>query len=252
MQEVTTETAQEWFKDWFSREEYKIVYNSRDEEDAVRLLDLIERSVGPGQGDHILDLACGRGRHAVNLARRGYRVTGLDLSLDVLKEAARRAKAADLDIRWIHGDMREPLEGTSFDGIVNLFTSFGYFNDDADHAKTIAAAAGMLDEGGWFFQDFLNVPYVVENLVPFDERSEDGITIMQRRWIESGRVNKEIMLQRSGDIHTFTESVRLLTLDDFSRWYRSAGLEVIDVYGSYDGDPLSESTPRLILYARKQ
>jgi SAM-dependent methyltransferase len=252
MEEAQTEISREWFEDWFSREEYELVYRRRGERDAIRLLDLMERAVDPAPGARVLDLACGRGRHAVHLARRGYEVTGIDLSQAIIEHARIRARRADLPIRFLQGDMRDPMPDEVFDGIVNLFTSFGYFEEEEDHGRVIGAVSQMLVSGGWFFQDFLNAPYVENHIVPYDESEEGEIYIMQRRWIDGGRVNKEIILQRSGDIHTFTESVRLLTLEDFVQRYRLAGLEIVDVFGSYDGDPLSDESPRLILHARKR
>jgi len=252
MLEATTETEQEWFADWFSREEYELVYRNRDKDDALRLLNLFERVVQPEKGARILDLACGRGRHAVNLAHRGYEVTGVDLGEPIIKQARLRAVRENVNVRFVQGDMREPVENGVFDGVLNLFTSFGYFEDDADHQRVIEVVSRMLPSQGWFFQDFLNAEYVRNTLIPDDERVEGDTIIKQHRWIESGRINKTITLQRSDDIHTFTESVRLLTIEDFSRWYRNAGLEIIDVYGSYNGDPLSDKSPRLILYSRKR
>ena len=241
-----------WYEEWFGQEEYEVVYQQRDETEAEQCIDLMERTVRPRDGASILDVGCGRGRHARILARRGYDVTGIDLSETVIEQARERSRYEGLDIRFQQGDMRETVCESCFDGVVNLFTAFGYFEEDEEHVKAVRAMAASLKPGGWFFQDFLNVPQVIRTLVPRDERTEEGVHIVQRRWLTGKRLNKEITLQRNGETKTFRESVRLLTLDDFRALYDEAGLRLVDTFGHYDGRAYASSAPRLILYARRQ
>lgn len=122
----------EWFKQWFG-EEYHDLYAHRDEADARRAVDLIRRVVTLESGAWILDLACGPGRHAAELARAGGRVVGFDLSRAMLRRARERNSAV-----LVRGDMRAlPFKSGSFALAVNLFTSFGYFLDDAEHARVV-------------------------------------------------------------------------------------------------------------------
>lgn len=241
-----------WYEEWFDRDEYELVYQERDEAEAEQLVDLLERVVAPRPADAILDVGCGRGRHARSLARRGYRVTGVDLSARAVCRARQRAAEAGLPLLFRRGDMREPLCNACFDGVVNLFTAFGYFEAEADHLRAVQAMAAALRPGGWLFQDFLNAPYVLDTLVPEDARRQPGLEIRQRRWVEDGRINKEITIHRDGDAQTFLESVRLLGLDDFARLYAAAGLHLRATYGDYDGGPYAAEAPRLLLYARKE
>ena len=247
-----------WYEAWFDSDLYELVYDSRDERDAVRLADLIERVARPRPGTEILDVGTGRGRHARVLARRGYCVTGLDLSPNALAVARARAEAEGLGpdrLTFVEGDMREPLCAACFGGVVNLFTSFGYFDDEADHGRAIQAMAAALKPGGWLFQDFLNAPYVRAHLVVEDEQVIDGVRVRQERWIEEDppgdpHVRKRItLMEESGDMHAFTESVRLLTREDFEALYAAAGLHLLHAYGDYGGAPHSPETPRLILHA---
>jgi len=136
-----------WYTDWFEREEYEIVYRQRDDREAETVIDLLERTVQPQKGDDILDLAWGRGRHARILAQRGYRVTGIDLSSRAVYQARGMARREGLDIRFEQGDMREPFGVACYDGVVNLFTAFGYFNDEADHGRVIHNNATPLTPG---------------------------------------------------------------------------------------------------------
>jgi len=239
-----------WYAEWFDRKEYELVYNQRDETEAAQCVDLIEEVVEPAPNAELLDMGCGRGRHARELARRGYRVTGVDLSVTALKRARAKAAAEGLAITFKRGDMRSPVCEGCFAGVVNLFTAFGYFEDDADHAQAIDAMATALQPGGWLVQDFLNAPYVRETLVPQDVRTVAGARIEQRRWVADGRIHKRISITRDGRTQTFRESVRLFTRDDFESYYAQAGLSLTDTFGHYDGRAHSSSTPRLILVAR--
>jgi len=239
-----------WYEDWFSSDAYDLVYEHRDLDEAERCIDLIEREVSPHPRAHILDVGCGRGRHALILARRGFDVTGLDLSEHAIQKARERAAEAGLDIGFRIGDMREPVGVDVVDGVVNLFTTFGYFEDDDDNLRALRAMTEALRPGGWLVQDFLNVPYVHETLVSHDERTtDDGVTIRQDRAIEDGRINKDITIEHDGTTHRYAESVRLLTLYDLTAMYEAVGLEVEAVYGHYDGRTYTPDTPRCILHA---
>ncbi len=241
-----------WYQEWFDRDEYELVYQHRDEREAEQVVDLIERLVRPAPGSEILDVGCGRGRHARVLARRGYRVTGIDVAERALQIARERAEAEGLHhVRFLRHDMREPLCRECFDGVVNLFTAFGFFEDDADHLRALQAMATALRPGGWLVQDFLNADYVQRHLVPCDRFQLDGVEVVQERWIENGRVNKRIRLRRNGIEQVFYESVRLLRLEDFRKLYQEAGLDLQATLGDYTGRPFTSESPRLILYARK-
>ncbi|NBB85541.1 MAG: methyltransferase domain-containing protein [Bacteroidetes bacterium] len=246
----TSASADPWYTEWFDQAEYELVYQNRDEQEASQCIDLIEDAVAPDPGAAILDMGCGRGRHARVLARRGYAVTGVDLSRPSLDRARARAAAEDLPITFQQGDMRDPVCEDCFDGVVNLFTAFGYFADDADHARVIRAMATALRPGGWLVQDFLNAPQVRATLVPHDARQVGEAHIAQHRWIADGRIHKRIAITRQGRTQTFRESVRLLTKTDFARLYRRAGLTLTQTFGHYDGRPYSPAAPRLLLVAQ--
>ncbi len=241
-----------WYASWFNRKEYELVYRNRDEREAEALIDLIVRAVRPAPGARVLDMACGRGRHALALARRGCRVTGIDLSPVAIATARRLAAEAGAAAAFRVGDMRAPVCEGCFDGAVNLFTAFGYFTDPAENLRALHVIAQAVQPGGWFVQDFLNAPYVAATLRPLDVRREAGFEVEQRRWIAEGRVNKRITLRREGREQTFTESVSLIARADFERMYGEVGLEIAQVYGDYGGSAWSEASPRLILCARRQ
>ncbi len=244
-----------WYEDWFNSDGYELVYDQRDLSEAEQLADLIETSVEPQPGAEILDVGTGRGRHARVLARRGYRVTGLDLAEKAIATARERSRTeglTDEQITFVQGDMRLPHFQDRFDGVVNLFTSFGFFEDDADHQRAISSMAAAMKPGGWLVQDFLNAPYVRAQLVPQSEKEKGGIRVRQERWIDGDSVRKRISLTQNGEARTFVESVRLLAPEDFRRMYGEANLEIAQRFGDYDGNSYSAKSPRLILIARKE
>lgn len=241
-----------WYEDWFGSDAYALVYDHRDEEEAQQMIDLLEDAVAPNPGARVLDVGCGRGRHARELSRRGYEVAGIDLSEDAIAEARARAQEENLDATFEVGDMREPVCDACFDGVVNLFTAFGYFDDDAESKRALAAMATALVPEGWFVQDFLNTPHVIQTHSPEDTRTKKGVTITQRRWIDDGRIYKEIELDDGTHHKTYCESVRLFTLYDLKGMYDDVGLDLVDVYGNYDGAEYTPSSPRLITIARKR
>ncbi len=249
---LLTPAARPWYATWFEHAAYDLVYARRDEKEARRAIDLIERVVAPPPAAHMLDVACGRGRHAVELARRGYAVTGLDLSARALRAARRRATKAGVDVAFVQQDMRTPFCTGCADVVVNLFTAFGYFHHEADHLKALCAMTQALRPGGRLVQDFLNAPYVERHLVPFSTRVEANVEITEHRWIADGRVEKRVELRRAdGATHTFRESVRLFTRADFEQMYEACGLRLVHAYGDYDGQAYGDDTPRLLLVAAR-
>ncbi len=238
----------EWFEHWFG-EEYLELYPHRDDEEASRVAALLESRGVVRRGDRVVDLACGAGRHAVALSRLGARVVGLDLSMPLLRAGQRRWQ----DARLVRADIRVlPLRTGAADAVVNLFTSFGYFELDAEHETVIAEVARVLRAGGRFVLDFLNAREVRATLVPRDERPINGRSVVQERRLEKdGRyVIKTIPL--AGEGRSFMERVRLYERADLERMLEGAGLAVDAVLGDYEGAPYVEHSPRLLMLARKR
>lgn len=235
----------EWFEQWFG-EEYLRLYPHRDDEEAARVAALVDGR-RPVAGRRLLDLACGPGRHAAQFALRGARVVGVDLSLPLLSRAHRRDRPPLLLVR---GDMRDlPFRDQTFDLVVNLFTSFGYFADDAQHRRVLRSAARLLAPQGTFVMDYLNAGQVRANLVRHEETRVGARTVAVERTISpDGRfVLKEIHLADEG--RSFLERVRLFSAEELERLLADAGLEVRERYGDYDGGPLTPGAPRTILFA---
>lgn len=237
----------DWYEQWFG-EDYLRIYQHRDETEAERAIELIATNLVGRQINAVLDLACGAGRHTKVLDERWWTV-GLDLSMSLLKFARRETK----DAPYVRADMREiPFAPHSFDLVVNLFTSFGYFDDDREHVRVLSCVKSSLTPGGTLVIDFLNATQVRHTLVPYDERAENGITIEQRRRISPDNrfVEKKITLREKGK--EYIERVRLLSPMDLERMLITAGFEVAKIFGDYAGRGWSETSPRTIMFATAQ
>ena len=233
----------EWFEEWFG-EEYLRLYPHRDDADAERAVGLVRRAVPWRAGLRVLDVGAGAGRHARALVAAGAWCVGLDLSAPLLRRA-RQTTAAPL----VRADMRRlPFRSRSFDLAVNLFTSFGYFGHDAEHAAVVAAVARTLRPGGHLVLDFLNADTVRAAVAAGDVAAGGLQTAVSRQLSDDGRyVLKTIRVPAD---RTYTERVRLLSPDDLAKMFRDAGLTVERTYGDYDGAPLGPGTPRAILVGR--
>ena len=230
----------EWFEQWFG-EEYHALYPHRDDEDARRAVALIRRVVSWGAGDRILDLACGPGRHAAELARWGGQVVGFDLSRAMLRRARERSSGA-----LVRGDMRAlPFRNGSFAVAVNLFTSFGYFLDDEEHRRVVQQVVAALSPGGCFVLDYLNAEHVRRTL-KLTEQAKGRDVLVTRRIDSANRfVIKEIELRDEG--RRFEERVRLYDGVELVKLFTDAGLRVAARFGDYDGAPAGADAPRVIL-----
>lgn len=240
----------EWYEQSFGQD-YLLVYRHRDMRGAQAEVHSMANWLQLEPGAEVLDLCCGMGRHSLSLTEMGYRVTGMDLS-DVLLAEAKRLDEAQ-QVTWVKGDMRAiPLTGP-YDAVVNLFTSFGYFDSDEENGKVLQEMGRVLKPGGRFILDYLNAADVRRNLVPASERQDEQVWIGEKRVIEDGYVRKQIVLTEPGKPdRTYREQVRLYMLDDFRRLLAGTGLQIDQVYGSYQGDPFQEeSSKRLILLGTK-
>lgn len=244
----------DWFKEWFDTSFYETLYAHRDAEEASLMAGLIQSVYPPETYSETLDLACGRGRHSFNLSRLGYRVTGIDLSENAIRKANENIPSnIGPPPRFFVHDMRRPLN-ESFDLIVNLFTSFGYFTSDEENADVLKNIAGMLRENGAFVIDYLNPKQVEANLIPEETHILDDYTVKINRLIKDGMVHKimEFTKDDSSAVQRFTERVKLYELDWFRANLSEAGLKTDQVYGHYNGEHFDESkSPRTIIFGRK-
>lgn len=239
----------EWFAEWFDSSYYHLLYKSRDEQEAKNSLDKLLSALTLAPGARIMDLACGKGRHSRYLAEKGFQVTGLDIS-EASIEFARQFETEHLE--FFQHDMRKPFRANYFDGVLNMFTSFGYFETDLEHLHALQSIATNLKVGGVFLLDYFNSETVKANLVPTETKESEGVTFELSKWIDKGHVYKKVMFDHAGHHISHTESVRLFGLDDFQKLFSACNLKIKQAYGDYDLSEFdAEVSKRLILVAEK-
>lgn len=218
-----------WYTSWFDTPYYHILYKDRNYREAQLFMDNLTHYLNLPEKAKVLDLACGKGRHSIYLNQLGFDVLGADLSTNSI-EAAKKNENNNLHFK-VH-DMRVPFE-EKFDAIFNLFTSFGYFENDEDNLTTLKAIKESLSEYGFAVIDFMNVNQVLNTLVPEETKTVDGIDFHITRYLKEGHIYKEIQFQDQGQDYHFTEKVKALTLTDFENLMEEAGIYLLDLFGDY-------------------
>lgn len=240
----------EWFASWFDTPYYHILYRHRDFKEAEIFINNLFDSLHIPNSSSILDLACGRGRHAYFMAKKGYEVTGLDLSVKSINWARKEFKLDSLQFD-VH-DMREAYPKATFDYVFNFFTSFGYFESNEDNQQVVNAMKTNLKDNGYIVIDFLNVVKSLKNLEEQEEKEIEGITFFIKKKLEKGVFIKEISFQIEGVPYNYEEKVQALNLDDFEVLFSKAGLKIEKVYGNYALEEYDmETADRLIMVLRK-
>ncbi len=253
----------DWFKKWFNAPEYLELYSHRNSHDAAQIASLVYRSIKLPENSKVLDLACGNGRHSVFFAKQGYQVLGIDLSRYLISEAKKKlrnehSKYKD-NLKFQIRDMREIGHKSEFDLVVNLFSSFGYFESDSENWKVIKSVSSSLKPGGYFFFDYLNSEHLRKHLAVYDVKQRNRNVMVQVREIKGNSVVKHIIIVRSKtrasapEVIRFTEKIKLYTLEDFEKFFGAYGLKIMRVFGDYQGGRFKKSSSaRLIILARKE
>jgi cyclopropane fatty-acyl-phospholipid synthase-like methyltransferase len=242
----------EWFKDWFNTQEYLNVYQHRNESDAEEHIKLILENVKIPAGAKILDMACGAGRHAIILARKDYDVTAIDLSENLISIAEKSAQNKNLKINFVQSDIRKFETDEKFNLVINLFTSFGYFESDEENFAILQKAYDLLVEDGYFVLDFFNSHFLQQNLVEFSEENLGGAEIHQYRKIKDNRVTKKIVITKNGILSTYEESVRMFTKDELVDAIQNIGFDIDKTFGDFLGNKFEQFiSPRLIMICKR-
>jgi SAM-dependent methyltransferase len=247
------EASADWWRTWFGPS-YLALYDRELAQRTPNEIDQLELLLRLRPPLRILDLACGQGRHAIELARRGYQVTGLDVSPYLLEVARERAEASAVSVRWVLGDMRQPLEGDHFDLILSLFTSLGYFADPGDDSAVISAAAGMLGPGGRLFIEVVNGERILANFREREWFTVGDAAVMERRTLdrESRRMAVERTVERAGHAEINLHVIRLYGPREIESLLLEAGLGPVRLFGDWDGSPVNERSLRVLAVATKE
>ena len=238
-----------WFEAWFNSPYYHLLYKNRNENEAQFFINNLLKKLELQKGAKILDLACGKGRHAIHLNSLGYNVTGIDLS----EESINIAKKAEQEtLAFFVHDMRELYWADYFDCVLNLFTSFGYFDDENDNLKTLQSVYDSLKPRGMFVIDFFNATKIERDLVAAEIITKDDTEFHISRQIKDEYIIKNIEVRKDGTVQHFMEKVQLLQHEHFQKLFAETGFEIINVWGDYGLSEFnSETSERLIIVGRK-
>ena len=241
----------EWWQEAF-RADYLRLYAHRDLASARAEIAFLDR-LGL-LGGRVLDLCCGQGRHSLAIAELGRDVRGLDWSQELLDRAPALDAQGLLRGRLVQGDARAlPFAAEGFDTVVQLFTSFGYFDRQGD-LTVVAEVARVLAPGGAWVLDLANPALVRRTLVPRSRREEAGLSMVETRTLEEdgALVCKRVeCVAADGSARTWSERVRLWTAEDLAEPLRERGLVLEARLGGYGGEPWGPEAPRQLLVWRK-
>ena len=239
-----------WFESWFDSPYYHILYQNRNELEAEAFLDKLLTCLKPALHSTMLDLGCGKGRHAVYLNEKGYQVTGIDLSEQSILHCL---QFENKELSFYVHDMRKLFRVNDFDYVLNLFTSFGFFEKETENIAAIKNACKAVKKGGTLVLDYLNSVYVESHLVENDIVVADQITFKIHRKIKNNYFHKIIDFTDKGKDYQFTEKVAGLKLSDFQKYLEPCNMKITQIFGDYDLHPFDViKSPRLIIIATKE
>lgn len=241
----------EWFDEWFDSIYYHILYQHRDNEEAASFIDKLIAYLDIHKGDKILDLACGKGRHSIYLNKKGFDVTGVDLSSQNIELAKRNENAT---LHFEEHDMRDVYKPDTFQYIFNLFTSFGYLDTKEANLNVIKATVDSLKTGGKLLIDFMNPYVVINHLVEAEEKVIENVKFtITREYTEDEYLIKKIDIEDHGQHYHFFEKVKAIRRVEFLEYFERTNLRVVDVFGDYNLNPYQmDKSLRLIFLVEKQ
>lgn len=240
----------QWFHNWFNSPYYHLLYSKHDDKEAAAFIDHLYQYLKPQISAKVLDVACGRGRHAIYLNRKGLDVTGIDLSIANITFAKQSEKSG---LRFFVHDMRSLSYKNYFDIAFNLFTSFGYFETDQEHISALSGIQRALKPGGLFVLDYFNSEKVLNNIVPAEVKTIAGIDFHIQKSIGHNSITKKIDFDDKGETFSFREIVRTFTLADFEKLFDQSGFDIMNTYGNYNLDTFApQSSDRLIFICKNK
>ena len=241
--------SKKWFQKWFNSPYYHILYKQRNLAEAEFFIDNLVAYLKLSTNAYLLDIACGRGRHSIYLNKKGFDVTGIDLSIESIKYA-KQYENSRLNF-YVH-DMRHLFYNSFFDVALNLFTSFGYFETDQEHIDALKNFNTALRPGGLLVLDFFNSQKIIETLSANMEKTVDGIDFKIHKEINHHCIFKTIDFKDKGKDYSFTEEVKVYTMEDFQSFFSQSGFEIMHCFGNYNLEEFDKhNSDRLIFICKK-
>lgn len=243
----------EWWQSFFDETTGQIMFHEEAWQRAEQSCDALISLLGLAPGAKILDLACGPGRFAIPLAKRGFRVVGLDICELYLDQARAKAQEHRLQIEFVHGDMRAIPFENEFDAVINLFTSFGYFEREEDHLQVLREVRKSLKLGGRFLLELQNYHWLIKHFQARDWVERSGCLILEERKFnfERNRIESRWIVLRGAERKEYKLSLRVFTLAELLELFAQAGLKVLGYYGGLRGEPWSLEANRLAILAER-
>lgn len=236
--------------DWLG-EDYFTVLNKEQMRRAKKEVPFVLQELALQPEDSVLDLCCGIGRHAIPLAQQGVGVTGLDHAEVLLEYGRNWAEKQGVSVKWAQGDMRKlPFGDGEFRAVLNLWTSFGYLEDDHEHLRVLKEVARVLHPRGLFLLDVLNRDWIMYNLEVGEEvREIEGITEINQYDFDS-QTGRDMITTRyiyNGEERKVQHSCRMFTYQELNHLLQQAGLEIKHAYGGYDRRPVDWRNKQMLL-----
>ncbi|MCP4605336.1 MAG: class I SAM-dependent methyltransferase [Proteobacteria bacterium] len=246
--------------DWFEKEEFwsdfgPVMFNqARLEATAVEVEQIIALA-DLQTGAHLLDLPCGIGRCTLELARRGMEVTAVDLTESYLNEGKERARIEELGIEFLRADMRDFRRESTFDAAMNLFTSFGYFEDRADDQRVLDNFHHSLRPGGVLVMEMFGKEIAARAFaerVWFEE--PDGTILLEERKLKDGwsRIENRWILVKNGVQKEHRFELRIYGAAELGMMLEQAGFSKVEFFGTLEGKPYNQQAERLVALAHKK
>lgn len=243
----------EWWEGFFDQAWQDVQLASWTDEDNRSAAERIERALRLSPGADVLDVPCGDGRIALELAARGYRATGVDITDRFLTEARASAERRGVDVRFQHGDMRDVPFEDQFDGVVNFGGSFGYFDDEGNR-RTVAAASKALRTGGRFLIDGPSPETLFPAFRELMWRELDGVVVLTRTRYdhETGRIESDwTLIAGDGRRTTQHSSLRMYTYRELTTLLHGEGFDHVEGFDADDLQPFGLGASRLMVVATK-
>jgi SAM-dependent methyltransferase len=252
---VSTLVAPGWYETFFDEHWLTISSHTHPPEKSAAEVEFLIAGLGLEPGQRVLDIPCGHGRHSVELARRGMRVVGVDLSAEPLELARSAARAAGVELDLRRVDMREIEFRDEFDAALNLWTSFGYFETEAEDRLVLDRVLRALRPGGAFVIETINLYGVLRRFEPRAwHELGDGRLLLEERAFDpwTGRMHSGwTLVEPSGERIEMSFATRAYTLVELSGMMLDAGFEVEGAWGDYQGSDYGVDSRRMIVLARR-
>ena len=268
-----------WYRRFFD-EEYLLF---DDHPDTVQEVGFVSGLIGPAPGARVLDLCCGYGRHCVPLADLGFNVVGLDLSSTMLREAKRRREAVPKGqaaevreggrrrrraresalrtpvpgacgrLELLRGDIRNLPFGSCFDAVISMFTSIGYFEDEAENFRVLKEISQVLKPGGRVLIETVNREAIIRHFRPAQVYRTGGLTVIEERQFDlaSGRSRVDVTVLQGGRQTRLHHDIRVFSFTELQMLLMANGMKVVGLWGDFTGGELSWNSASMIVLAQK-